>query len=327
MSDKPRIIFMGTPEFATASLGALLMNGYNIVGVVTAPDKPSGRGKKIKSSAISDFADEKALDTCLFKTSNLKDPGFVTAIENLNPDIIVVVAFRMLPEEIWKIPRFGTFNLHASLLPQYRGAAPINHAIINGETTTGITTFLIDDQIDTGKILLRSEVHISHDDNAGTLHNRLMREGAKLVVNTVKRMLKGNIIPIDQNQYISELPDLKPAPKIFPEDCYIKWNKTAEEIHNLVRGLAPNPGARTKVKIRNNLKTIKIRLTEIPDETLILMPGQIKSDGKRFLLIGTSSKAIRVIQLQPEGKKVMKTDDFLRGIDINEFEIISDLQA
>jgi len=322
MSSYPRIIFMATPEFATASLGSLLMNGYNIVGIVTAPDKPAGRGKKIKSSAVSEFAEEKALDTCLFKTLNLKDPGFIESIRNLKPDIIVVVAFRMLPKELWSIPELGTFNLHASLLPQYRGAAPINHAIINGETTTGLTTFMIDEKIDTGRIIMRSEVHISHDDTAGTLHDRLMREGAKLVVSTVQKLLEGNITTLDQSEFVVSDTILKAAPKIFPENCIIDWEKPCEEVHNFVRGLSPYPGARTKVMYQGSELILKIRITEIPETTIKLKPGELLQNEKGCLLAGTATSALRILQLQMEGRKNMKAEEFLRGSSISDLKII-----
>ncbi len=217
-----RIVFMGTPEFAVATLGSLLMNGFNVVGVVTTPDKPSGRGRKINKSPVKEFAEFSHLP--VMQPENLKDPGFVENLKELQPDIIVVVAFRMLPEVIWKMASAGTLNLHASLLPQYRGAAPINHAIINGETVTGVTTFLIDDKIDTGNILLREEVHIFPFENAGDIHDRLMKHGARLVIRTLEELLGNNLKPRSQSLFIKPGEVLKTAPKIFPKDCIINWN-------------------------------------------------------------------------------------------------------
>jgi methionyl-tRNA formyltransferase len=232
-----RIVFMGTPEFAVTTLGSLLMNGFNVVAVVTAPDKPAGRGRKISKSAVKEFAELSKLP--VMQPINLKDQGFTEELKSLRADLFIVVAFRMLPESIWKMPAIGTINLHASLLPDYRGAAPINHVIINGETKTGITTFFIDDKIDTGNILLREEIQIFPFENAGDLHNRLMKYGARLVIRTIKSLNKGELKPLSQADFISPGTIPKKAPKIFPEDFLINWEKNQTEIHNLVRGLAP----------------------------------------------------------------------------------------
>ena len=214
-----RIVFMGTPDFAVATLGALLMNGYNVVGVVTAPDKPAGRGRKINKSPVREFAEFSQLP--IMQPENLKDPDFIENLKRLKADVFIVVAFRMLPEAVWKIPSTGTFNLHASLLPQYRGAAPINHAVINGETVTGVTTFLIDDKIDTGNILLREEVHIFPFENAGDMHDRLMKQGARLVIRTVEGLADNTIKPQPQSMFIGPDEVLKPAPKIFPKTALL----------------------------------------------------------------------------------------------------------
>ncbi|MGD0342552.1 MAG: methionyl-tRNA formyltransferase, partial [Bacteroidales bacterium] len=228
-----RIVFMGTAEFAVATLGSLLMNGFNVVGVVTAPDKPSGRGRKISKSPVKSFAEFSYLP--IMQPENLKDPVFIDSLKKLNADVFIVVAFRMLPEAVWRIPPTGTINLHASLLPHYRGAAPISRAIINGETMTGVTTFLIDDKIDTGKILLREGIQIFPFENAGDLHDRLMKHGARLVIRTLAGIADKSIIPHLQSDFLKpgELP--KEAPKLFPEDCIINWNKDPVKIHNLIR--------------------------------------------------------------------------------------------
>ncbi len=234
-----RIVFMGTPDFAVATLGSLLMNGFNVAGVVTAPDKPAGRGRKIIKSPVKEFAEFSQLP--VMQPENLRDPGFVKELTDMKPDIIIVVAFRMLPEVIWRIPAKGTFNLHASLLPNYRGAAPINHAIINGETITGVTTFLIDDKIDTGNILLREEVSIFPFENAGDIHDRLMKVGARLVIRTLEGLAQDKIMPQPQSIYVRPGEVLKPAPKIYPADCAINWNNDPVSIHNLIRGSGSCP--------------------------------------------------------------------------------------
>ncbi|MCK4921234.1 MAG: methionyl-tRNA formyltransferase, partial [Bacteroidales bacterium] len=238
---KPRIIYMGTPEFAIPPLAALLDEGYDVVGVITAPDKPAGRGKKLKSPAVKIFAEENGLK--VFQPEKLKDPEFIQSIKDLKPDIQVIVAFRMLPELVWSLPKSGTFNLHASLLPQYRGAAPINWAIINGEKATGLTTFFIDEKIDTGEVLLQKSVEIGENETAGELHNRMTKTGASLVLETVRAIIENNIQSRKQDTFIDEDSELKPAPKIFKEDCRIIWDQPAIKIHNLIRGLSPYPAA------------------------------------------------------------------------------------
>ncbi|MDT8401076.1 MAG: methionyl-tRNA formyltransferase [Bacteroidales bacterium] len=321
----PRIIFMGTPEFAVPSLGSLLINDYNIVGVVSAPDKPAGRGLKIQRSAVAEYATENLLN--LIQPLNLDDPSFIKEIAGLKPDIIVVVAFRKLPEEVWKIPTKGTFNLHASLLPQYRGAAPIHHAIINGEKTTGLTTFLIDGNIDTGKILFRKKVNIAADDSAGNMHDKLMREGAKLVVKTVKALARGNVKTIDQSSLLGDNEMLKKAPKIHTRDCYIDWNMKNNDVYNFIRGLYPQPGARTIFRKAGKDHIVKIGKCKCLKQYENLKPGQIDSDDKTYLRIGTGGCAIDIERLQMEGRKLMHVSEFLRGFDINDTLIIKGLQA
>lgn len=314
-----RIVFMGTPEFAVATLGALLMNGYNVAGVVTTPDKPAGRGRKIHKSPVKEFAESSQLLT--MQPENLKDTEFVSDLKNLNPDVIIVVAFRMLPEVIWKLPSIGTFNLHASLLPHYRGAAPINHAIINGETATGVTTFLIDDKIDTGNILLREEVHIFPFENAGDIHDRLMIHGARLVIRTIEELSENRIKPQPQSLFIKPGEDLKPAPKIFPKDCIINWHNDPLTIHNLIRGLAPYPCARSV--LRNDTSDLSVKIFESQPETTKhnMRPGEIISDGKQFIKIACKDGFISVVSIQLEGRKKMSTLEFLKGFRIKDYTI------
>src|ERR1035437_8714695 len=233
-----RIVFMGTPEFAVSTLGSLLMNGFNIVGVVTAPDRPSGRGRKITKPAVKVFAEFSNLRP-IIQPLNLKNPEFIASLKKLNADLFIVVAFRMLPEEVWKMPPLGTINLHASLLPDYRGAAPINHAIINGETRTGVTTFFIDEKIDTGNILLREEVQIFPFENAGDLQDRLMKQGARLVIRTLAHIAENKVKELPQTKLINRDESPKLAPKIHPADCIIDWESDTVRIHNLIRVLAP----------------------------------------------------------------------------------------
>lgn len=314
-----RIVFMGTPDFAVATLGSLLMNGFNVVGVVTTPDKPAGRGRKINKSPVKEFAEFSHLP--IMQPENLKDPEFLENLKNLNADFIVVVAFRMLPEAVWKLPAMGTFNLHASLLPHYRGAAPINHAIINGETITGVTTFLIDDKIDTGNILLQEEVHIFPFENAGDIHDRLMKHGARLVIRTLEELSDGKIKPLSQSQFIKPGEILKSAPKIFPKDCMINWNNDPVKIHNLIRGLSPAPCARSLIK--NETSEFSFKIFESQPERIKhnIKPGEIITDGKHFLKIVCSDGFLSIVSLQLEGKKRMNTVEFLRGFRIKDYTI------
>lgn len=314
-----RIIFMGTPEFAVTTLGCLLMNGFNVVGVVTTPDKPAGRGRKINKSAVKEFAEFSYLP--IMQPENLKDPLFIDQLKKLNADLIIVVAFRMLPEVVWRIPAIGTINLHASLLPDYRGAAPINHAIINGETMTGITTFFIDDKIDTGNILLREEVQIFPFENAGDLHDRLMKQGARLVIRTIGYIAENKIKPLPQSKFMKPGVPPKQAPKINPGDCIINWNNGPIKIHNFIRGLAPYPCAKSFLK--NETGTLSFKIFESQPEIAEhqFKPGEIISDGKHFIKVACRDGFINMTSLQLEGKNRMSSVEFLRGFKIANYII------
>jgi methionyl-tRNA formyltransferase len=320
-----RVVFMGSPEFAVATLGALLMNGVDVVAVVTTPDKPSGRGRKITKSPVKQFAEFSSLT--VMQPENLKDPEFIRSLKMLNADLFIVVAFRMLPEAVWKIPSIGTINLHASLLPDYRGAAPINHVLINGETVTGVTTFFIDDKIDTGSILLREEIQIFPFENAGDLHNRLMKQGARLIIKTLENISDNNITPIPQSQLIKPGQIPRTAPKISPEFCLINWNKDAVTIHNFIRGLAPYPCAKSVIK--NELSTIAFKIYESQPEisSHSFKPGQIISDGKLYIKVACSDGFINIASLQIEGKTRMNTAEFLRGFSIGDYAVPFNLPA
>lgn len=305
---------MGTPEFAVATLGCLLMNGFNVVGVVTTPDKPAGRGRKITKSAVKEFAEFSYLP--IIQPENLKDPEFVKTLKKLNADVFIVVAFRMLPEVIWKMPSIGTINLHASLLPHYRGAAPINHAIINGESMTGVTTFFIDDKIDTGNILLREGIQIFPFENAGDLHYRLMKHGARLVIRTLAAIVEDRITPQPQSKFLlpGEIP--KEAPKIHPENCIIDWNNEPSGIHNFIRGLAPYPCAKSFFMTGQEKLSFKVFESQPELAKHLFKPGFIISDGKHFIKIACKNGFISIASLQLEGKKRMNTVEFLRGFNI-----------
>ena len=308
---------MGTASFAVPSLEVLLRKGYSISAVVTAPDKPAGRGQKIRYSPVKVFATENNIP--LLQPEKLKDETFVTSLQKLKPDLQIVVAFRMLPKIVWEIPTLGTFNLHASLLPQYRGAAPINHAIINGENETGVTTFFIDEKIDTGKIILRDKTDINDHESAGELHDRLMILGADLVLKTVKLIESGKPLLTDQESE-EKILELKPAPKIFREQCLIDWKWEVRQINNFIRGLSPVPCAFSRVELRSGMiKNIKIFSCEIkepgnPAEN----PGNISSDGKTYLEVSGKDGLILPGKIQVEGKKAMHISDFLRGFDPND---------
>ena len=314
-----RIVFMGTPEFAVATLGSLLMNCINVVGVVTVPDKPAGRGRSLQKSAVKEFAESSYIP--VLQPKNLKDTEFIRNLKNLNPDLFVVVAFRMLPEAVWKLPPSGTINLHASLLPYYRGAAPINHAIINGETLTGVTTFFIDDKIDTGFILMREEMNIYPFENAGDLHDRMMKTGARLAIRTLESIADNTIKPRPQSDFLIPGKEIKPAPKIHPEDCMINWNSGVVKIHNLIRGLAPTPGARSAFKGKNTILSFKI-FESIPElEKHTYTPGTIRSDSKQFIQVACADGFLNITSLQLEGKKRMSSIEFLRGFKISEYSV------
>ena len=295
---------MGTPAFAVASLSALLAAKMNVVAVVTAPDKPGGRGMQLQQSAVKQFALENNLP--VLQPEKLKSPEFFEALKNLNPDLQVVVAFRMLPEIIWSFPPMGTLNVHGSLLPQYRGAAPINWAIINGEKQTGVTTFQLQHAIDTGNILLQAPIEISANMTAGELHDTMKEVGAALLVKTIEG-LNNNSIQAKAQLEISI--ELKHAPKIFTKDCEINWENTAASIHNLIRGLAPFPGAITKI----DGKMVKLFTTHIIDAASSEKPGTFLTDGKTFAKIACKGGYIGIDDIQWEGKKRMPISDFLRG--------------
>ncbi len=315
-----RIVFMGTPEFAVAILGSLLMNGFNVVGVVTAPDKPAGRGRKITKSPVKEFAEFSYLP--IIQPDNLKDPAFINTLKKLKADVFIVVAFRMLPEVVWELPSVGTINLHASLLPQYRGAAPINHAIMNGESETGITTFFIDEKIDTGNILLREEVQIFPFENAGDLHDRLMRHGARLVIKTLEGLAENNIKPQDQSKFIRPGEVLKPAPKILSENCIIDWKSDPVKIHNFIRGLAPYPCARSFLSRGTEVFSLKIYESQPENMEHRFKPGHIISDGKHYIKIACRNGFVNILILQLEGKNKMNTVEFLRGLKISNYSVI-----
>ena len=307
-----RIIFMGTPEFAVPSLKILLENNYNIPAIVTIPDRQAGRGQKIQESLVKQFAKEKGLH-CL-QPEKLKESAFLAELRNLKPDLIVVVAFRMLPEIVWSLPTFGTINLHASLLPNYRGAAPINWAIINGEEETGLTTFFLQKEIDTGRIIFQVKEPILQTDNAGDLHDRLMQKGANLVLKTVEAIESGQYTPIDQSSLFNNEKVFKSAPKIFRENCEIHWENSGREIQNLIRGLSPYPGAWCKIKDESGMQSIlKIFYSEYISEPDNAAPGDMVTDGKSFLRIAVKDGFLNLLSLQLEGKKRMSIAEFLHG--------------
>jgi methionyl-tRNA formyltransferase len=299
-----KIVFMGTPDFAVASLSALVDAGFDVIGVVTAADKPAGRGQKLQESAVKQYAVSRGIK--VLQPLKLKDPDFITELRNLSPDLQVVVAFRMLPEIVWNMPTKGTINLHASLLPQYRGAAPINHAIINGEKESGVTTFFLKHEIDTGDVIFSEKVTIADNETAGELHDKLMEVGADLLVKTVTAIANDNYQ--EQPQPYSE--ELKHAPKIFKENCFIDWNQPTLVVHNIIRGLSPYPTAFTKL----NDKTLKIFKAEPEDKEPGIASGGFLTDGKTFLKFATKDGFIRLQDIQYEGKKRMSVEEFLRGV-------------
>jgi len=324
-----RIVFMGTPEFAVASLDALIKAGYNIVGVITAPDKPAGRGMQLQQSAVKKYAVEQGLH--ILQPEKLKHPGFLTQLQALNADLQVVVAFRMLPEVVWNMPRMGSVNLHGSLLPQYRGAAPINWAVINGETETGVTTFKLKQEIDTGDILLQESFAIGENDTAGEVHDTMKLIGAQLLVKTVKGLAEGTLeekpqASMGNGQWAMEEPNLKltdspltidhslkHAPKIFTETCKIDFTKTTTEVHNLIRGLSPFPAAFTLLQGKM-LKIFKAEKELVP---VASAPGEYESDEKTFLKFACVDGYINIKELQLEGKKKITVEEFLRGYRFN----------
>lgn len=309
-----RIVFMGTPDFAVGSLKILIENNYNVVGVITAPDKPAGRGQKLRRSPVKVYAEKQGLK--VLQPTNLKDPSFLEELKALKADLQIIVAFRMLPEVVWNMPPIGTFNLHASLLPQYRGAAPINWAVINGEKETGVTTFFLRHEIDTGNIILQEKIEIGPDENAGSVHDRLMVVGAELVLKTVDQIISGEVKTIPQDKIANEKL-LKPAPKIFKNDCKIDWARTAQEIHNKIRGLSPYPAAWSEFELKDG-KQLQFKIFEsLMSAGSNLKSGEILSDGKTFIEVGTGSGSIKLKRLQIAGKKQLPVQELLRGFDIN----------
>ncbi|MHB9056391.1 MAG: methionyl-tRNA formyltransferase [Paludibacteraceae bacterium] len=311
-----RIVFMGTPEFAVESLKALVNGGYNVVGVITMPDKPAGRGHKIQFSAVKEYALSQNLQ--LLQPEKLKDEEFLKQLKTWRADLQVVVAFRMLPESVWNMPRYGTFNLHASLLPQYRGAAPINWAIINGEKETGATTFFLTHEIDTGKIILQRRIKINADDNAGTIHDKLMVMGSEMVTETVDLLLTDKIKAIPQEEFMVPENSLKPAPKIFKETCELKFDKGVEETHNLVRGLSPYPAAWAEIKFPQLADLITLKIFETSPEYTAhsYSLGEIIVDGRKSAKIALKDGFLYLKEIQVSGKKRMKITDFLNGIKV-----------
>jgi len=305
-----RIVFMGTPEFAVASLKALVENGYNVVGVVTAPDKPSGRGQKLHQSDVKQYALSCGLP--VLQPEKLKGENFLEELKSLNHDLQIVVAFRMLPEVVWKMPSLGTFNLHGSLLPHYRGAAPLNWAIINGDKETGVTTFIIKQEIDTGNILFQEKVPIGPEETIGELHDQLMGIGANLVLKTVDALAEGNISPLAQDIMAID-PERLHAPKIYKENCQIDWTKPGIVINNLIRGLSPYPAAWTKFENNAEKEDVKIFKASFEKVSHQKSPGEIQSDNKKYLNIACTDGFLSILDLQLAGKKRMGIAEFLRG--------------
>ena len=305
-----RIVFMGTPEFASTSLRRLVEEGYNVVAVVTTPDKPAGRGQKMHQSDVKLTALELGLP--ILQPEKLRDEAFLESLKELNPDLGVVIAFRMLPEVVWAMPKFGTFNLHASLLPEYRGAAPINWAIINGEKRTGVTTFLLNHEIDKGAIIEQESIDILPDDNIGSLYDKLMNIGSALVTRTVDKIAEGNYTTVEQ-MHIDES-TLKPAPKIFKEDCRIDWSKGAESIHNLVRGLSPYPAAWSPLFIDGQeCGSMKIFTTHTEQASIGVAPGTVRTDGKSYVAVAAADGWVYIDEVQMAGKRRMAIKELLLG--------------
>ena len=304
-TDTMRIIFMGTPDFAVASLDALLQSGEQVVAVVTTPDKPAGRGQKMHESAVKQYA--VAHNIPVLQPEKLRDPAFLESLKSYAADLQIVVAFRMLPEVVWNMPAHGTINVHASLLPNYRGAAPINHAVINGEKVSGVTTFLLQHAIDTGNVLLQKEVAIAETDNAGDLHDGLMQAGANLLLETVAALRAGTLTPIPQEEMAGK--DWKHAPKIFKEDCVINWNKPGKDVYNQIRGLSPYPTAFTIL----HDKVLKVYETDLLEKIPNIAAGSYETDHKTYLRLACTDSYLDLKLVQIEGKKRMTIEDFLRG--------------
>lgn len=315
MEKNIRIAYFGTPEFAASQLEAILNAGYEVAVVVTMPDKPAGRGRKIQYSDVKKTALEHNLP--LLQPEKLKDPMFLEQLATFQADLFIVVAFRMLPAVVWQMPRLGTFNLHASLLPQYRGAAPINFAIINGETETGLTTFFLNEEIDKGAVIMRERVAIRPDETAGELHDELMHLGNKVVVETIKKIEEGTVCALPQDELAQSQP-LKPAPKISKEFCNVDWSRDCQTVYNHIRGLSPYPAAHTQLQSENGETVdLKIYTAEIEACTPNVAVGSVVTDNKKHLKIALSDGFIHLTQVQQAGKKSMPIDDFLRGTQLN----------
>ncbi|HOS47950.1 MAG TPA: methionyl-tRNA formyltransferase [Bacteroidia bacterium] len=306
-----KIIFLGTPDFAVPSLDILIKSGYEVVGVITAPDKPAGRGQKLNISAIKHYALDHNLK--VFQPVKLSDPDFLNEVRSLNADLQIVVAFRMMPEVLWSMPKYGTFNLHGSLLPQYRGAAPINRAVMNGERKTGVTTFFLRHEIDTGNIVFRQEIPIGENESAGELHDKMMIVGADLVLKTVKALEEGNIISHVQSEFVEEGEMLKSAPKIFKDDCKLNCSRSVADLHNQVRGLSPFPGAFVDIeKEDGSVFPLKI-YKSLPEPAGTVLTHELISDGKSSLKLSVADGFLHLLEVQIPGKKRMKADELLRG--------------
>ena len=315
-----RIVYMGTPDFAVEALRQLVEGGYNVVGVITMPDKPAGRGHKIQYSPVKQYALEQNLP--LLQPEKLKDEAFVQALREWKADLQIVVAFRMLPEVVWSMPRLGTFNLHASLLPQYRGAAPINWAVINGDTETGITTFFLKHEIDTGEVIQQVRVPIADTDNVEIVHDKLMMLGGKLVVETVDAILNGVVKPVPREE-MAIVGELRPAPKIFKETCRIDWKQPVKKVYDFIRGLSPYPAAWSElVSPEGEVVVVKIFESEKVSEAHQLSAGTIVTDGKKYIKVAVPDGFVSVLSLQLPGKKRLKTDELLRGFRLtNEYKM------
>ena len=310
-----KIVYMGTPDFAVEPLRCLVEGGYNVVGVITMPDKPAGRGHKIQYSPVKQYALEHNLP--LLQPEKLKDEAFIEALRAWKADLQIVVAFRMLPEVVWAMPPLGTFNLHASLLPQYRGAAPINWAVINGDTETGITTFFLKHEIDTGEVIQQVRIPIADTDDVGIVHDKLMILGGKLVVETVDAILTGTVHPVPQETLITE--ELRPAPKIFKDTCRIRWDQPVKRVYDFVRGLSPYPAAWTELrKPDGSVETLKIFQTAKIEQARQLPTGTIRTHGKTYLRVAVLGGFIDVLSLQLPGKKRLPVAELLRGYHITE---------
>ena len=308
-----RIVYMGTPEFAVESLRRLVEGGYNVVGVVTMPDKPMGRHDSLlQASPVKQYAESKGLK--VLQPVRLKDEGFVEELRSLRADLQIVVAFRMLPEVVWSMPPLGTFNLHASLLPQYRGAAPINWAVINGDTETGITTFFLQHEIDTGQIIQQVRVPIADTDNVGIVHDKLMMLGGQLVVETVDNILSGTVKAIPQEQFMKENEELRPAPKIFKDTCRMDWSKPLKQVYDFVRGLSPYPAAWTELVQPDGHRLVLKIYEAVKVPAMHALPhGSVHTDGKTFFHVAVEGGYLSLLTLQLAGKKRMGVADFLRG--------------